>query len=50
MSVEPQAKTGPAIENLLLEQRKFPPDPAFAAQANAQPAIYDEAERDYVAF
>ncbi|HYN68736.1 MAG TPA: AMP-binding protein, partial [Candidatus Eisenbacteria bacterium] len=50
MSVEPQAESGPAIENLLLEERKFPPDPAFAAQANAQPGIYEEAERDYVAF
>jgi len=50
LSVEPQADSGPAIENLLLEQRKFPPDPAFAAQANAQPGIYEDAERDYVAF
>ena len=30
-----------AIENLLDEERRFPPDPAFAAQANAQPEIYD---------
>ena len=30
-----------AIETLLGEERRFPPDPAFAAQANAQPEIYD---------
>jgi acetyl-CoA synthetase len=30
-----------AIETLLDEERRFPPDPAFAAQANAQPEIYD---------
>ena len=30
-----------AIETLLDEERRFPPDPAFAAQANAQPGIYD---------
>jgi acetyl-CoA synthetase len=30
-----------AIETLLDEERRFPPDPAFAAQANAQPELYD---------
>ena len=30
-----------AIETLLDEERRFPPDPDFAAQANAQPDIYD---------
>jgi acetyl-CoA synthetase len=40
----------PEIEALLGEGRTFPPDPAFAAAANAQPEIYDEVERDYVAF
>ncbi|MDP8903830.1 MAG: acetate--CoA ligase [Chloroflexota bacterium] len=40
----------PEIEALLAERRTFPPDPAFAAQANAQPGLYEEAERDYVAF
>ena len=30
-----------AIETLLDEERRFPPDPAFAAQANAQPEIYE---------
>jgi acetyl-CoA synthetase len=40
----------PEIENLLAEGRTFPPDPAFAAAANAQPSLYEEAERDPVAF
>jgi len=40
----------PDIENLLAERRTFAPDPAFAARANAQQALYDEAEADYVAF
>ena len=39
--------TGQAIENLLLEERTYPPPPEFAAQANAQPSIYDE---DFEAF
>jgi acetyl-CoA synthetase len=30
-----------AIETLLDEVRRFPPDPAFTAQANAQPGIYE---------
>jgi acetyl-CoA synthetase len=38
------------IEALLEERRRFPPPPAFAAQANARPEIYAEAERDYEAF
>jgi acetyl-CoA synthetase len=42
--------TTPVIEALLEESRRFPPCPEFAAQANAKPALYDEAERDYVAF
>ncbi|HLX35503.1 MAG TPA: acetate--CoA ligase [Candidatus Limnocylindrales bacterium] len=36
------------IENLLAESRTFPPDPAFMAQANAQPSLYDEFARDAV--
>ena len=40
----------PEIENLLLEERVFPPDPAFTAQANAQAALYEEAARDPEAF
>jgi acetyl-CoA synthetase len=39
-----------AIEALFEESRKFPPSAAFAKQANAQPGIYDEAEKDYQAF
>ena len=50
MSVDPQAHRRPEIENLLAENRTFPPDPAFAAQANATAALYAEAEADYVAF
>ena len=45
MSVEPAE-----IENLLAERRMFPPDPAFAAQANARHGLYAEAERDPEAF
>jgi acetyl-CoA synthetase len=47
---EPQAHDGPEIENLFAETRTFPPDPAFAAQANATSALYDEANADYVGF
>ncbi len=39
-----------AIEALSSEERTFPPSAAFAAQANAQPGIYEEAERDELAF
>jgi acetyl-CoA synthetase len=39
-----------AIENLLTEDRVFPPADDFVAQANATSAIYDEAEADYQAF
>ncbi|MDQ3146180.1 MAG: acetate--CoA ligase, partial [Actinomycetota bacterium] len=31
----------PAIETLFEEDRRYPPPPEFAAQANAQPDIYD---------
>jgi acetyl-CoA synthetase len=37
-SEEPRS---PAIETMLLEERRYPPDPEFAAQANAQPDIYE---------
>jgi acetyl-CoA synthetase len=30
------------IDTLFLEERRFPPPAEFAAQSNAQPAIYDE--------
>ena len=39
--------SGPAIETILLEERRYPPPPEFAAQANAQPEIY---ERDFEEF
>ncbi len=39
-----------ALENLLHEERTFPPSEAFVAQANAQPGIHDEASSDYQAF
>src|SRR6266516_1474481 len=37
----------PAIETILLEERRYPPPDDFAAQANAQPDIYD---RDFEEF
>jgi acetyl-CoA synthetase len=40
----------PTIENLLSEDRTFPPDPAFSAQANATADLYAEAEADPEAF
>jgi acetyl-CoA synthetase len=40
----------PEIEALFAERRTFPPDPSFAAQANATSALYDEAARDYEGF
>jgi acetyl-CoA synthetase len=39
-----------AIENLLTEDRVFPPADDFVAQANATSAIYDEAEADFQGF
>lgn len=39
-----------ALENLLHEERKFPPSPEFTAQANAKPGIHEEAATDYKAF
>ncbi len=50
MSAADQRQRGPAIENLHAESRTFPPDPAFAAAANAKAELYAEAERDYVAY
>jgi acetyl-CoA synthetase len=38
------------IEAWLEEDREFAPSAAFAAQANAQPSIYDEAAKDPVAW
>jgi len=41
------ASDQPAIETILLEERRYPPPEDFAAQANAQPEIYD---RDFEEF
>jgi acetyl-CoA synthetase len=38
------------LENLLREDRSFPPPVEFAAAANAQPEVYEEAEADFEAF
>ncbi len=42
--------TGPAIEALLEESRRFPPSREFAAAANATAEIYAQANRDYLEF
>jgi acetyl-CoA synthetase len=42
--------TTDAIEALFEEGRRFPPPPDFAAQANANAALYDLAERDFEGF
>ena len=39
-----------SLENLLSEDRLFPPSAEFAAQANAKPELYDKAEKDRLAF
>ena len=39
-----------ALENLLSEDRTFPPSEEFTAQANAKPGIHEEAAADYQAF
>jgi acetyl-CoA synthetase len=39
-----------AIENLLTEDRVFPPSADFVAQANATAAIYEESEADFEEF
>ncbi|MCU1684975.1 MAG: acs [Amycolatopsis sp.] len=36
----------PGLDNLLNEVRTFPPSTDFAAQANAKPELYDEADAD----
>ena len=50
MSADVTSPQTAAIENLLAENRTFPPDPAFAADANATPDLYAEAEADPVEF
>jgi acetyl-CoA synthetase len=44
VTVEPTPS--PEIENLLAEDRTFPPDPALTAQANATAELYAQAEAD----
>jgi acetyl-CoA synthetase len=39
-----------AIENLLHEDRKFPPSSEFTAQANAQPGIHEAAAADPIGY
>jgi acetyl-CoA synthetase len=36
-----------AIDTMLLEERRYPPPPEFAAQANAQPEIYERAYDEF---
>ncbi|MBI2710415.1 MAG: acetate--CoA ligase [Actinobacteria bacterium] len=44
-------RSGPTIEDYLLEDRTFPPPESFTAGALlSEPAIYDEAERDWQGF
>jgi acetyl-CoA synthetase len=38
---------GQDIETLFLEQRRYPPPPEFAEQANAQPDIYDKDREEF---
>ncbi len=38
------------LENLSHEDREFPPSPEFAAQANGQASLYDEADKDHEGF
>ena len=38
------------LENLLHEERRFPPSPEFSAQAVARPELYDEVAADRLAF
>jgi acetyl-CoA synthetase len=42
--------TSQAIEALFEESRRFPPAADFAVRANAQPGIYEEAEKDFESF
>ena len=39
-----------SLSNLLSENRTFPPSKQFATNANAQPSMYEEAERDRLKF
>ena len=50
MSLDQSPTSTAEIENLMTEDRTFPPDPAFSAQANATADLYSEAEADPEAF
>ncbi|HVD12089.1 MAG TPA: acetate--CoA ligase, partial [Gaiellaceae bacterium] len=39
--------TGPAIETILLEERRYPPPSEFAARANAQLDIYEQSFEEF---
>jgi len=39
-----------ALSNLLHEERRFPPSDEFAAQANADASVYEDASKDRIAF
>ena len=45
LPVRSRAVSDDAIETMFLEERRYPPPPEFAAQANAQPDIYDATSR-----
>ena len=44
------AMSSETLDNLSSENRTFAPSPEFSAQANAQPALYVEAQQDSIAF
>jgi len=50
VTAEQPAGSGAEIENLMAEGRSFPPDPGFAARANATKELYAEAAADPEAF
>src|SRR4029079_14463470 len=45
--VRPRSLSDQAIEKLFQEERTYDPPPDFAAQANAQPDIYDKDWREF---
>ncbi|WP_028045175.1 acetate--CoA ligase [Cellulomonas sp. URHE0023] len=49
-SNEPQTPHEPGLENLLTEERRFPPSPEFAERANAQQGLYAWANSDRPGF
>jgi len=49
-AMPPDPSTANSIDSLLVETRRFPPDPAFVAASASDPGIYDEAKADRVEF